>query len=233
MAKNFLGKKLLFITAHPDDESYASSGTINANNLAGGETYLMCTTPGDRGKGHLLKPLTKNQLIKERKKELSAAAKFLKIKKLFILNFPDGRVSQNKIKLARQISQIVKVIKPDYIISFGKDGMSGHLDHIATGEVARKVAKQEKIPFIAYAMSPARRKLFKQAPKVLKARRRFGKYAKIINHALPNIKIKIDARVKRKAVSFHKTQLGGKKPFSSFPQKLAKEWLSHEYFRQE
>lgn len=233
MPKTFLGKKLLFITAHPDDESYAVSGTINANNQAGGESYLICATLGERGKGHLLKPLTKSQLKRTRKKELEKASRFLKIKRLFILNLPDGGVTERKSEAYKKITPIVQELKPDYLLSFGKDGGSGHLDHIAIGEVAKKIAVQEKIPFIAFAMSPQRLKILRSNPQLLTRRRRFGKYAKIIVPAKPNVKIKIDGRVKRKAVSFHKTQMGGRKPFSSFPKKLAKEWLSHEYFRQD
>lgn len=232
MTKNFLGKKLLFITAHPDDESYASAGTINTNNLAGGESYLICATLGERGRGHLLKPLSVKELKQKRKKELGAASRFLKIKQLFVLNLPDGGVINKKPQAYKRTLNIVSKIKPNYIISFGKDGMSGHLDHIAIGAVAEKVARKKHIPFIAYAMSPTRRKIFKQAPQILKARRRFGRYAKTISHALPNIKIKINSAIKKKAVSFHKTQLGGKKPFAHFPKKLSREWLSHEYFKQ-
>ena len=231
MPKTFLGKKLLFITAHPDDESYAASGTINANNRAGGENYLICATLGDRGKGHLLKPLTKNALKKKRKKELKSAARFLKIKKLFILNFPDSRVKEQKPKVFKQALKIAEEIKPEYIISFGKDGGSGHLDHIAIGDISARVAKKFKIPFVAFAMSPKRAQAFKKLPQVFIKRRRFGKYAKNLVHAKPNMKIKIDRKIKIKAVSFHKTQLGGKKPFSHFPKQLANEWLSHEYYR--
>lgn len=231
MPKTFLGKKLLFVTAHPDDESYAASGTIDANNQRGGESYLICATLGDRGKGHLLKPLTKNELKKKRKKELTSAAKFLKIKKLFILTFPDGGVKERKPAAYKKIFDIAREIKPEYIISFGKDGGSGHLDHIAIGDVSTRIAKKLRIPFIAFAISPRRAQAFKNAPRVFVRRRRFGKYAKNIVHAKPNMKVKIDRRVKIKAVSFHKTQLGGKKPFSHFPKDMANEWLSHEYYR--
>ena len=231
MPKTFLGKKLLFITAHPDDESYAASGTIDANNKAGGESYLICATLGDRGKGHLLKPLTKSELKKKRKKELESAAKFLKIKGLFILTFPDGGVMERKPAIYKKVIKIAEEIRPEYIISFGKDGGSGHLDHIAIGDVSAKIAKKLRVPFIAFTMSPKRANAFKKAPRVFIKRRRFGKYAKNIIHAKPNMKVKIDRKIKIKAVGFHKTQLGGKKPFSHFPKQLANEWLSHEYYR--
>lgn len=233
MKKGFLGKKLLFITAHPDDESYASAGTILANYKAGGESFLITATLGEKGKSHLLKPLSTAGLKKKRKAELMAAVRFLRIKKLFLLGLRDGEVKNHKQTALLKVLPIVKKLKPDYIISFGRDGMSGHLDHIAIGEVARKVARKLRIPFIAFTASPTRVKLMKQLSKTILSRRKHGKYAKKIEYAKANLKIKIDGRAKFKAVSFHKSQLGGRKPSSHFPPKLKNEWLKYEYFRQE
>ncbi len=231
MTKNILGKKLLFITGHPDDESYAASGTMFENRKAGGETFLISATLGEKGKSHLPKPVSKNVLKKMRKAELARAVKFLGVKRLFVLGLPDGEVKNKKVIALKKISAIVTKIKPDYVISFGKDGMSGHLDHIAIGEVAKRVAKKERIPFAAFTPSPSRIKLMKRLPKSLISRRKYGKYSKKIEYAKSNMKVKIDGKAKIKAVSFHKSQLGGKKPFSQFPPKLRKEWLRHEYFR--
>ena len=230
MKRFVLGKKLLFITAHPDDESYASAGTIWANYIASGESFVICATFGEKGRSHLLKPLTLAQLKKKRKAEIQAACRFLKVKQLFLLDLPDGGVKNHRQIAFQKILPVVRKIKPDCIISFGKDGMSGHLDHIAIGEIARKISQRERIPFIAYAPSPARVKLLRRSPHIFKSRRKHGKYARKIIYSAPNIKIKVSAKIKIKAVGFHKSQLGGKKPYSHLPEAVKKEWLKHEYF---
>ena len=228
--KNFLGKKLLFVTGHPDDESYAVSGTMHANYKAKGVTYLISATLGDKGKSHLSVPVSSATLKKMRKAELEAAVEFLRVKKLFLLGLPDGGVINEKPAAFKKIMAIAKKLNPDYILSFGKDGMSGHLDHIAIGETAKKAADKLRSPFAAFAPSPNRIKLMKQLSKTLISRRKFGKYADKIEFTRPNLKIPVDSKIKIKAVSFHKSQLGGNKPFSQFPPKMKKEWLKYEYY---
>jgi len=225
---NFLGKKLLFITAHPDDESYAVGGTIFENVKQGGESHLICVTLGERGRGHLLKPLTTQQLKQARREELKCASKKLNISSLHILDLPDGQILNNKSIAHKKITGIVKKLKPNHILSFGPDGISGHLDHIALNKISQKIAREQKIQFIAFAVSPSRLKL---NPKFFASRRKFGKYAPQISYQEPDARIKINSAVKVKAVSCHKTQLGHNKPFAHLPKKLKKEILLHEYFK--
>jgi len=45
---DFLGKTLLFVVAHPDDESFTSAGTMWQNRLAGGKNYIICATYGKK-----------------------------------------------------------------------------------------------------------------------------------------------------------------------------------------
>lgn len=227
---HFLGKKLLFITAHPDDESYAIVGTIYANQASGGESYLICATLGGDGKAHLFKPLSAKKLIKKRRVELMRAVRILKVKKLFILGLDDGKVTNEIARARKKIFAIASKIKPDYLLSFGEDGISGHLDHIAIGKVSRKIAEILRIPFTAFAISPARLKL---NPKFFVRRRRFGKYSKSIKHQKPTMRVKINSKIKIRAVNCHKTQLGGNIPFSHLPPKVKKEVLQYEYFRRE
>jgi len=53
-----LGKRLLVVTAHPDDESFLASGTMLANANAGGNNFVFCATLGERGKSHLEQAVT-------------------------------------------------------------------------------------------------------------------------------------------------------------------------------
>ena len=88
--------------------------------------------------------------------ELLKAAKILKIDKVIFLGLPDAAVKENAKKFFEKALPIVKKIAPDHILSFGPDGMTGHLDHITVGRVARRVAKKLKIPMAAATMSDER-----------------------------------------------------------------------------
>jgi len=222
----FIGKKLLFLVAHPDDETFTAAGTMYENHLHGGENYIICATSGERGKSHITRPITFKELSQMREKELKAAAKYLKVKGLYFLHFPDTKLNQKTEQLAVKSEELIRKIKPDYIISFGPDGMSGHLDHIAAGQVAKALAKKLKLPFLAFGASPALRQRFGK----VKKRRRYGKYAKSVRHALPNVKIKIDLKHKAKAFSFHKSQFGPSTIFVNMPKSVQKSFMDYEYF---
>lgn len=223
----FLGKKLLFVVAHPDDESFIAAGAIYENQKRGGKNYIICATYGEQGKAHLKTPVSLNQLKHIRKKEIQQVAKFLKTDGLYFLNFPDTKLINHQAQLTAKVEKLAKKIKPDYILSFGQDGISGHLDHITIGQVAKKIAKKFKTPFVAFAASPAIRNNFEN----ITARRKHGKYKKSIRHALPNLKLKVNYKVKQKTLSFHKSQAGPSTLSAGFRHSIRKSFLTYEYFR--
>ena len=150
----FLGKRILVLTAHPDDEGIAA-GTMYANYRAGGETFLICATSGEKGKSHLKRHVTDAALKRIRRDELLRAARVLHIKKVFFLGLPDAGLRENAKKLFAKSSAVVKRVKPEQMLSFGPDGMSGHWDHITVGKVALRIARRLKIPLAAATVSPA------------------------------------------------------------------------------
>ncbi len=227
MLRSFLGKRLLVLVAHPDDESFAAAGTIHKNREAGGKNAIICVTRGERGKSHLARPHTSRELKAIRSKELEAAARFLKVMELRILDFPDGRVTENKNKIYERCLPLARCLKPDVILSFGPDGISGHLDHIAVGSVAKKIARDLKVPFIAFAASPHLVKNFRS----LEQRRKFGVYSKSVRHAAHDLKIAVNSKIKSKTLRFHRSQIGDVGQFRSENRVIAKNFLRYEYFR--
>lgn len=227
MPKHFLGTRIVVFTAHPDDETLAS-GTMYENYKAGGGTFLMCATYGEKGKSHLARPVSDAALKKIRKNELLKAAKVLKINEVIFLGLPDARVKQNAKKLYEKSLPIIKEIDPDCILSFGPDGISAHWDHITVGKVAMRISKKLKIPLAAFTLSDEQ--ISKIEKKSFLSRRKFGVYAGIPKHRKGNIKIKIDTAIKRKAMRLHVSQFGTAEPFSHLPKKAAQKMLSYEFF---
>ena len=222
----FLGKKLLFVVAHPDDESFTSAGTIYLNHKQGGKNYIFCATLGEQGKSHLKKPVSVSGLKKIRRREIEKAAKFLKIDGLFFDRLPDTKVNLYKQRLWTKINFLIKKVKPDYIFSFGPDGISGHLDHVTVGQAAKAAAKKAGIPFVTFAASPTIRKNFAD----IAARRKHGKYIKNLNHGIHNTKIKINNKIKQKTLSFHKSQAGPSTLSGNSSDQTKNKFLTYEYF---
>ena len=223
-----LGKRILFVTAHPDDESYTVAGTILRNHEAGGASYVACATFGERGKSHLKRKVTSRQLKILRKKELLAASKYLKVSGLLMPGLPDSELGKksNQDSFYKKLLPFAEKHRPALIISFGKDGISGHIDHISVGKVAKKTAKKLNVPFLTFSAPPA---LYKSI-EALKRRRKHGKYVKTLKRQPHDIEIKVDPKKKLKALHFHKSQLDAGRPFGEFSAKAVRQILSKEYF---
>lgn len=228
MNKSIIGKNLLVITAHPDDESYLAGGTIYQNRKAGGRTTLICASEGEKGTSKLKKPLAAKALKALRRKELTAAAKIIGVRKLIHLDFPDGAIAAHRQELFKKCLEAAKEDRPDFIISFNEYGSNGHHDHIAVGAVALRLAKKLKITLATSAFAP---KLAKNAIKWMKKRRRAKHYSDNIVVKAPNIRIPlVRPDIKLRALRAHKSQMPGGNPFHGFPKYAAREILKAEYF---
>ncbi|HSP06650.1 MAG TPA: PIG-L deacetylase family protein, partial [Acidobacteriota bacterium] len=222
--KRILGEKILFVTAHPDDESYLAAGTMLKNHQAGGTSYVACATFGEKGKSHIKGTVTSKQLKRLRKRELLAVSKFLKVSGLLMPGLPDAELGKksNQDAFFKKLLAFASKHRPSLVISFGKDGISGHVDHISVGKVAKEVARELKVPFLAFSAPPELHKSIE----VLKRRRKHGKYVKALKHQTHDIEIPINPTVKLKALRFHKSQHGSKGPFADFPPKTVKQFLT-------
>lgn len=209
--KPLLGSKLLVFIAHPDDESYTCAGTLYKNNRQGGKTVLVCATFGENGTAFIVKPVTKAGVRKTRKRELMRSAGFLNISKTILLGLPDGKLTGRQREIINKGAKIVRRYKPDFILSFGPDGFSGHKDHIAVGKAAQVIARRLGVPFVTFSLPPTFRRT---SASYLKSRRKSLNY-KSVRYSRPNLKIKIDPAVERKSLRIYASQKGvGKNPFA-------------------
>jgi LmbE family N-acetylglucosaminyl deacetylase len=137
------GRSLLAIFAHPDDESILAGGTLARHAAMGNCTGLICATRGEWG------PISDSMLAnyenlgEVRERELRAACEVLGVNWLRFLDLEDGRVSsvlgaEEEIKTLEKIVRAVRELRPQTIITFGPDGLYGHPDHIAIGQLASK-----------------------------------------------------------------------------------------------
>lgn len=188
---------------------------------------MVCATYGEKGSGHLEKPVTKTQLKKIRKKELDNACHHLKVKKLHCLHLPDGGLADHKDEFYKESLVIAKRFTPEYVLGFGPDGITGHNDHVAAFLVAKKVAKFLKLPYYAFAFSP---RVVRNAHSWLIPRRRAKHYRTKLVLPQPNVKVAINAKDKLEALSCHTSQLDQGSAFAGFPKYAVAETLAADYF---
>jgi LmbE family N-acetylglucosaminyl deacetylase len=102
---------LVFVGAHPDDETYAS-GTIAKHVESGGKATIVVATKG--GKGHWKIP--SEDLCRLRTAEMENAARMLGADLLW-LNYEDASVPLGD-ELRDTLVDVYRMLKPDMVITF-------------------------------------------------------------------------------------------------------------------
>lgn len=114
-----LGKRLLVISPHPDDESIGCGGLLLAHRGCA-EVHVVTLFNGEGG-GQLKDgpwqntPVYKERLVEQRKRELSTAAAQLGLASTHALDLPDG-YSDPKKEDVRRLREIVMKIRPDVVL---------------------------------------------------------------------------------------------------------------------
>lgn len=118
-------KKALIVTAHPDDESMFFGPVILKLVSDKCRVYLLCLSPGNyNNKGW------------QSKDELWSSCEVLGIPSSNILLIKNDNIDDPKLKVtiesvAHTILSYVEQYEIDTIITFDKDGVSGHKNHVA------------------------------------------------------------------------------------------------------
>jgi len=144
-----MGRKILAVFAHPDDEAFGPGGTLAKYASEGVEIHLLSATRGEAGQiDEGLKEKAANKKIHHiREEELLRSAEILGIKKVEFLNYIDGRLCNAVYHgLAGKILDKIRDFKPQLIVTLDRLGISGHLDHIAVSMITTFAFKKTSIP---------------------------------------------------------------------------------------
>ncbi len=159
--ENDISRTLLFIGAHPDDETFGIGGTLAKYTAAGVKVYYICATRGEAGTAEAASMRGFSSVGDMRWDELERAAGILGLAGVIYLGYRDSGMagtpdnhhpdSLNMAPLEEVAGRIVKVIrklKPQVIITHDPLGGYGHPDHIAVNKAvvtAFKVAGDSAI----------------------------------------------------------------------------------------
>jgi LmbE family N-acetylglucosaminyl deacetylase len=103
---------LLFVLAHPDDESMGAGGTIARHVRAGVEVHLLCLTRGGAGWRGRPPGRRPEELPEIRTEELHRAANVLSLTSLAFWDYPDGGLpSCNQDEIRRRIGEHVRSLR--------------------------------------------------------------------------------------------------------------------------
>lgn len=137
-------RKLLVVMAHPDDETFGTGGTLAYYASKGVEVHLICATRGEVGDVEPEMLVGFESIADLRESELRCAAETLGISQVHMLDYRDSGMpgSIDNVhpralaaapveKVAGEIVQYIRELKPEVVITFDPIGGYHHPDHIA------------------------------------------------------------------------------------------------------
>jgi LmbE family N-acetylglucosaminyl deacetylase len=122
---------VLGIWAHPDDEAYLSGGLMAMARDSGSRVVCVTATRGELGTSD---PGTwpPQRLAAERARELARCLEVLGVREHHWLGYRDGGCAAVPLpEAAEQLCAVIDAVRPDTVLTFGPDGITGHPDHQA------------------------------------------------------------------------------------------------------
>jgi LmbE family N-acetylglucosaminyl deacetylase len=132
-----IGHTLLYIFAHPDDESFSGAGTAMRYSVAGARTVLVTATLGERGKAGDPPVCPPGELGRFRERELREAAAVIGFDELHLLGFRDRELGEaDPDAVRRPLVALIRRLRPSVVITFDPHGYNLHPDHMAISRFA-------------------------------------------------------------------------------------------------
>ncbi len=122
---------ILGIWAHPDDEAYLSGGLMALARAAGSRVVCVTATRGELGTPDP-EAWPPHRLATERSGELARCLEILGVTEHEWLGYRDGECAAvDPADAVEALRAVIGQVRPDTVLTFGPDGITGHPDHQA------------------------------------------------------------------------------------------------------
>ncbi len=140
---------VVFVGAHPDDETILAGGTLHMLASQGHSTHVVCATRGEGGEvGEPPVVVNRDELGAVREHELRCACATLDVQQLSLLDYIDPTIGEGEAlyafeadfdTLVRQVQRLLK--EADVVLTHGSDGEYGHPAHQLLHQVVLAAVK--------------------------------------------------------------------------------------------
>ena len=148
---------VVFIGAHPDDETDMIGGTLAALSAHGAHTTVVCATDGRGGEdGGVPEAAEPEARARVREAELRCAIRALGVHELILFGYEDPAIGPNEElypytddeeTLVTRIADVIRQTGADVVLTHGSDGEYGHPAHVQTHRAVMR-AVQEHAPHV-------------------------------------------------------------------------------------
>jgi LmbE family N-acetylglucosaminyl deacetylase len=246
----------MVIVAHPGDESFGFGGAIAAAAAEGAYVVVVCVTrgwfdarlsesspaPGGKNRDLKLGQVTWRNLDTVREDELRRSVALLGVRVVRMLDYAEGDLDRVDFDhLVGRIVEPIRMHRPEVILSFGPDGVTGDSDHVvlsravraAYDRAAEPLAYEDDIEEDQVAWRAAKLYDLVVPPSALAAlgdRVPSEGYGSSVE---PTVAIELGelAQLKLAAISRHVSQTGSAGPFHDWGSDRRDAWLGTEHYR--
>jgi LmbE family N-acetylglucosaminyl deacetylase len=132
-----VSRRLATVVAHPDDDTFACSGSVAVHAHEPEFRFaLVHVTSGEAGMISDASLTTRENLgeVREEEDRRSWIALGRAPDRHEFLRYPDGGLGDVSFdELVDRIAGILRDERPDVVITFGPEGVTGHIDHVTVG----------------------------------------------------------------------------------------------------
>jgi LmbE family N-acetylglucosaminyl deacetylase len=240
---------MLVILAHPDDEN-GIGGTLARYAAEGVRVVLVCATRGEAGTIFNTDLATPETIAQVREQELRCSCATLGIEPPRFLDCGDGAVRKCTDAALERLVRMMRLLRPQIVITFGPDGIYGHPDHVAVSRLATQAwemagdssafPQHEDAGLTAY--TPSRLFYFALPASLIAGWSRYANLTVELNgetlpiRGVPDEEITLALDVtpyleqKLTAAACHRTQVNPDSPMNAIPQAQRMELARTEYF---
>jgi shikimate kinase/LmbE family N-acetylglucosaminyl deacetylase len=154
---------VLFVGAHPDDETIMAGGTLALLASQGVPVHVVCATDGRGGEaGGVPEAATPDDRARVRESELRCAVAALGINDLTLLGYEDPLIGPGEelfgfaaddAALTDQITRLIQAQPVDVVLSHGSNGEYGHPAHIQVHRAVQRAVRENTPDVIFYSVA--------------------------------------------------------------------------------
>jgi len=134
-------KKIIVVSAHPDDETLGAGGTLLKHKEQGDELYWLIVTNIFENQG-----FSKDR-IESRQEEIQKVSTLFGFRKVFMLDYPTMTItSETLLDMIPKISSLFQEVQPEVIYTLNRS--DAHSDHRYLSDAIMVCTKSFRYPFI-------------------------------------------------------------------------------------
>ncbi|MCA1572530.1 MAG: PIG-L family deacetylase [Chloroflexi bacterium] len=249
-------RSLMVIVAHPGDEAFGFGGAIASAAASGAYVVVVCVTrgwfdarltvasplPGGKNRDAKTDAINWRNIDTVREDELRRSVAVLGVRVVRMLDYAEGDLDREDYdNLVGRIVEPIRMHRPEVILSFGPDGVTGDSDHVVLSRAVRAAYERAAEP-LAYEDDLEEDQVAWRAAKLYdlvvpqSALAALGDRLPVDGYETtkePTVALELGelARLKLAAIGRHVSQTGSAGPFHDWGSDVRDAWLGTEHYR--